>query len=107
MIAIHISGIHCHVPDGTKAYITDKLGNLDRFHPRLHALHVTIHAAEKDGCRVDLVMHLHSGKEVVAHHVEKSTYAAIDGVAAKCASQLRRIHDRERGAQRQRTPIPA
>lgn len=105
MIAIHISGIHCHVPDRTKAYIHDKLGHLDRYHGRLHAVHVNIHGGEKDGFRVDAVMHLHTGKEVIAHHADKSAFAAVDGVAGKCATQLRKIHEREREAHRSRAEI--
>ncbi|HYE05156.1 MAG TPA: ribosome-associated translation inhibitor RaiA [Planctomycetota bacterium] len=105
MIAIHISGIHCHVSDRTRAYIHDKFGDLDRYHARLHAVHVTIHGGEREGYRADTVMHLHSGKEVVAHAADKSLFAAIDGAAGKSASQLRKIHERERDVHRSHAEI--
>jgi ribosomal subunit interface protein len=95
MVDIHISGVHFQVSDRVKQHITDKLGGLSRFHSGLKKLHVTIHEAEKFGYRVDVDMHLPNGKHVVAHDNEETIYSAIDMVTDKCASQLRRIHEKE------------
>lgn len=95
MVAIHITGVHCQISDKVKAYIEEKLGSLKRYHPRLDSLHVTIHEAERRGYRVDVDMHLPTGKDVVAHDREDTLFSAIDVVAGKCAAQLRRIHEKE------------
>ncbi len=102
MVDIHITGVHCRVSDKAKSYITEKFGGLKRYYPSLHSLHVTIHEAEKHGYRVDVDMHLPSGKDVVAHDTGDSMFSAVDVVAAKCAAQLRKIHDRQLEPQRMR-----
>jgi putative sigma-54 modulation protein len=94
-VDIQISGIHFQVSDRVKTHITEKLSHLGRFHHGLSKLHVTIHQAEKFGYRVDVDMHLPNGKHVVAHDNEETIYAAIDMVSDKCASQLRRIHEKQ------------
>ena len=100
MKSIQITGVHYHLSDQAKAYITEKLGSLDRLYPRLTNLHVTIHKGEKTGFRVDVDMHLPTGKDVVAHDTEDTLHSAIDTVADKCAAQLRKIHSREIEPQR-------
>jgi ribosomal subunit interface protein len=75
--------------------VQEKLGSLARFHGGLSKIHVTIHEAEKHGFRIDVDMHLPNGKDVIAHDNEETVYAAIDVVAEKCATQLRKIHARD------------
>ena len=103
MVTIHITGVHFTVSDKVREHIADKFGALDRLHPRLNSLHVTIHEAEKFGYRVDVDLHLPSGKDVVAHDTEENLFAAIDVTAEKCAGQLRKIHERETA--RSREPV--
>lgn len=100
MVNIHITGVHFQVSEKVKAYIADKLGGLDRLHPRLSSLHITIHEADKFGYRVDVDMHLPTGKDVVAHDTEENLFSAIDIVTDKCAAQLRKAHEREHSAHR-------
>lgn len=96
MVTIHISGVHYHVSDKARSYIEDKLGSLNRFHKGLSSVQVTIHHDEKrDSYRVDVDMHLPTGKDVVAHDTESNLFAAIDIVADKAAAQLRKIHGKE------------
>jgi ribosomal subunit interface protein len=102
MQSIKITGVHYHLSDQAKAYITEKLGSLERLYPRLSSLQVTVHRSGKEGFRVDVDMHLPSGKDVIAHDTEDTLHAAIDVVADKCAAQLRKIHDREVEPQRMR-----
>ncbi len=92
MVDIQISGVHTQISDVVKQHISEKLGGLDRFHPGLDKLHVTVHEAEKHGFRVDVDLHLPHGKHVVAHDREDTIVAAIDMVTDKCANQLRRLH---------------
>ena len=102
MQSIKITGVHYHLSEQAKVYITEKLGSLDRLYPRLSSLHVTIHQSSKEGFRVDVDMHLPTGKDVVAHDTESTLHAAIDAVAGKCAAQLRKIHGRESEPMRMR-----
>ena len=95
MVELQISGVHYQVSDKVKAYISDKLGGLAKYHAGLHKVHVTIHSQEHDRFRVDIDMHLPHGKDVVAHDAEATVYSAIDMVHDKAAAQLRKIHDKE------------
>ena len=105
MVTIHITGVHFTVSEKAKAHIAEKFGALDRLHPRLTSLHVTIHEADKFGYRVDVDLHLPSGKDVVAHDTEENLFSAIDVAAEKCGSQLRKIHERETARSREREPV--
>jgi len=107
MQSIQITGVHYHLSDQAKGYITEKLGSLDRLYPRLTCLHVTIHKSGKEGFRVDVDMHLPTGKDVIAHDTEPTLHAAIDAVADKCAAQLRKIHRRESEPQREQMRMRA
>ncbi|TVR47198.1 MAG: ribosome-associated translation inhibitor RaiA [Planctomycetota bacterium] len=100
MIDIRITGVHYSVSAKVNAYITDKLSHLDRFHPGLQRLHVTAQEAAKHGFRIDVDMHLPNHKEVVAHHIAETIYAALDGVVDKCTKQLVKIHEKEQAKER-------
>ena len=91
---IQITGVHYSISDKVKGYISEKIGNLAKYAPDLSAVHVTIHNGEKFGYRVDVEMHLPHGRDIVAHDSEETVYSAIDVVADKAASQLRREHDK-------------
>ncbi len=95
MVAIDVTGVRYSVSDKVKEYIHTKIGNLQRFHPDLQRLHVTIHEAERHGYRIDVDMHLPHHRDVVAHDTEDTVYSAIDHVTDKCAAQLRKIHGKE------------
>lgn len=94
MVDIQITGVRYNVSSRVKDHVQDKLGSLNRFHPGLQKLHVTIHHAEKHGYRVDVDMHLPHGKDIIAHDAEETIYSAIDVVCDKCAAQLRKQHDK-------------
>lgn len=104
MVAIQITGVHLDLSEQARAYIKEKLSGLQRLYPRLGSLHVTVHQ-DKRGYRVDVDMHLPSGKDVVAHDAEATLHAAVDVVHDKCAAQLRKIHAREHESHRQRVAI--
>ena len=97
MTNIKITGVHYQLTDHAKTYITEKFSTLNRLYPRLSNLQVTVHKSGKEGFRVDVDMHLPTGKDVIAHDTEDSLHAAIDVVIDKCSAQLRRIHGRESG----------
>ena len=100
MVELHISGVHYQVSDKVKAYVSEKLGTLAKFHAGLRKVHVTIQTQEKNLYRVDVDMHLPHGKDVVAHDAEETVYSAIDMVHDKAAAQLRKIHDKEARSRR-------
>jgi len=95
MPEIQITGVHFEISERIRSYVSEKLGGLRKYNANLNKIHVTIHHAEKKGYRVDVDMHLPHGKDVIAHDSEETVYAAIDVVADKCTSQLRKVHDKE------------
>lgn len=100
MLDIQITGVHYSVSAKVSAYINDKLIHLDRFHPGLQTIHVTVQEAAKFGFRVDVDMHLPNHKDVIAHHEAETVYAALDGVVDKCSKQLVKIHEKEQAKDR-------
>ena len=95
MVDIQITGVHYDISDRIRSYVQEKLGGLKKYNNKMTKIHVTNHNADKQGYRVDVDMHLPHGKDVIAHDSEATVYAAIDVAHDKCASQLRKIHDRE------------
>ena len=95
MPEIQITGVHFDISDRIRAYVSEKLGGLKKFNPKLSKIHVTIHNADKLGYRVDIETHLPHGRDVIAHDSEETVYAAIDVAHDKCAAQLRKFHERE------------
>lgn len=100
MLDIQITGVRYSVSEKVNLYIKDKLGNLDRFHPGLQVIHVTVQEAAKHGFRIDVDMHLPNHKDVIAHHDAETVYAALDGVVDKCSKQLVKIHEKEQAKDR-------
>ncbi len=108
MTDIHISGVHNYkISDRLRGTVEEKLGSLSRFNIELTKIVVTIGEAENKCYRVDVDMHLSHEKDVVAHVVAPTVYAAIDGATDKCAAQLRKIHDKQsRRSDRQALKMP-
>ena len=92
MADVTVSGVHYHVSDKVRAYVNEKLADLNRFHPSLKRIQATIHEQSKHGFRIDVEMHLPNNHDMAAHKEDETVYSAIDGVADKCAKQLRRLH---------------
>jgi len=94
MVEIQITGVRYDVSEKVKRHVEEKLGGLDRYHPDLKNLRITIHEAPNFGFRVDVDIHLPKHKDVVAHEEERTIYSAIDLVADKCRAQLSKLHDK-------------
>ena len=66
MPEIQITGVHFDISDRIRAYVSEKLGGLKKFNPKLSKIHVTIHNADKLGYRVDIETHLPHGRDIIA-----------------------------------------
>ncbi len=95
MVDITITGVRYEINDKVRAYVAEKFNVLKKYHAGLSRVHVTIHEGEKFGYRVDVDLHLPHGKDIIAHDAEETVYAAIDVVQEKCATQLKKLHDKQ------------
>lgn len=94
-----IQGVHTTVDDRLRAYVTKKIGGLDRYlsrHSRQSA-HAEVHLKEskkKDNnhCACEVTLHL-PHQSIVIKERALNMYAAVDIVEAKLKQQLKRYKD--------------
>ena len=95
MVDIQVSGVHhFKISDRLREHVREKLGSLERFHLNMTKIIVTLGEAENKSYRADVEMHLAHEKDVIAHVVAETVYAAIDKAADKAAAQMRRMHSK-------------
>src|SRR3954469_25969950 len=93
-----IQGIHTTVDKKLKAYVTKKIGGLDRYisrHSRESAhgeVHLKETTAKHDNCRCEVTMHL-PHQTIVIKENALNMYAAVDIVEAKLKQQLQKYKD--------------
>ena len=93
-----IRGVHAHVDNRLKAYVTRKIGGLDRYisrHSRRSA-HAEVHLkqtkAKRDNFRCEVTMYL-PHQTIVVKENALSMYAAVDIVEAKLKQQLQKYKE--------------
>ena len=106
---VTITGRHYEVPEAMRRYVEEKAPRLLKYFPRLLDLHVTL-SLEKFRATVELVAvagHLKVSAKAQGHTMQE----AFDTTYAKLAEQLRREHDKRRGAAHRgetvAAPVPA
>ena len=95
-----IQGVHTLVDDKLRAYVTRKIGGLDRYisrHSRVSA-HAEVHLKEtkaKGGntCRCEVTLYL-PHQTIIVKEGALNMYAAVDIVEAKLKQQLQKYKDR-------------
>jgi len=95
-----IQGVHTLVDDKLRAYVTKKIGGLDRYisrHGRASA-HAEVHLKEtkaknNDHCRCEVTLYL-PHQTVIVKESALNMYAAVDIVEAKLKQQLQKYKDR-------------
>jgi putative sigma-54 modulation protein len=96
-----IQGVHTLVDDKLRAYVTKKIGGLDRYisrHSRESA-HCEVHLKENkktkanDHCRCEVTLYL-PHQTIIVKESALNMYAAIDIVEAKLKQQLQKYKDR-------------
>ena len=94
-----ISGVHVHVDDDLRKYVTKKIGRLDRFMPR-HS-RTSVHgevklkgakAKDKKECTCEVILHL-PHETITTKESTINMYAAVDIVETKLRIQLKKYKD--------------
>jgi len=94
-----IQGVHTLVDDKLRAYVTRKIGGLDRYisrHSRASA-HAEVHLKETkakaaDTCRCEVTLYL-PHQTIIIKESALNMYAAVDIVEAKLKQQLQKYKD--------------
>lgn len=94
-----IQGVHAMVNDKLRAYVTKKIGGLDRYvsrHSRESA-HAEVHLKETtakggDRCRCEVTLYL-PHQTIIVKESALNMYAAVDIVEAKLKQQLQKYKD--------------
>ncbi len=94
-----IQGVHAVIDDKMRAYVTKKIGGLDRYvsrHSRRSA-HAEVHLKEikprnHDGCRCEVTLRL-PHQTIIIKESALNMYAAVDIVEAKLKQQLQKYKD--------------
>ncbi|HKR82141.1 MAG TPA: ribosome-associated translation inhibitor RaiA [Candidatus Saccharimonadales bacterium] len=97
---IDIAGVHMQVGDDLKKYVTKKIGNLDRYLPRVarESVHVEVKCKEsnargKNERTCEIVLHV-PHETLTVKETTMNIYAAIDIAEEKLKTQLKKYKDR-------------
>ncbi len=111
-VPIEITSRHEPLSDRMRAYATDKVGRLTRFHNRISRIHLVIDGAHEEPS-VELLIHVDSGATLVAREHREHFKSAVDLLVDKMERQLkknnerRKDHHRGHGASDIDEPVPA
>jgi len=83
---LNISGHHVDITDALRAYVSEKLGKLERHYDNMTNVHVVL-SIEKLQNRAEATIHV-SGGEIFADADCDDMYAAIDALTDKLDRQL-------------------
>jgi len=97
---MEINGIHTTLTEPLKAYITKKIGNMDRYLPR-HAresAHVEVKLKEdkiktKKQCTCEVILHL-PHDTIMIKETTINMFAAVDIVETKLKNQLKKYKEK-------------
>ncbi|HEY5152605.1 MAG TPA: ribosome-associated translation inhibitor RaiA [Candidatus Saccharimonadales bacterium] len=103
-----IQGVHTLVDDKLRAYVTKKIGGLDRYisrHSRASA-HIEVHLKEtksksNDHCRCEVTLYM-PHQTIIVKESALNMYAAVDIVETKLKQQLQKYKDRHGNGKNQR-----
>ena len=94
-----IKGVHTHIDDNLRKYVTRKIGRLDKYLPKYHrdSVHAVVElkeakAKDKNKYTCEVTMHLPKGN-INVHESTVNMYAAVDIVEAKLKLQIKKYKD--------------
>ena len=90
---ITITGRHLDVTDALRAYVTEKIGHLERLSDRLRQADVRL-VRESGWFVVEVIMPTARGKRILAQARDEEMYAAVDRVVHKAERQIRDLKER-------------
>lgn len=85
---LNITGHHVEITPALRAYVTEKLGKLERHFDHVTNVHVVL-SVEKLRQKVEATLHI-TGNELFADAVDEDMYAAIDALADKLDRQIKK-----------------
>jgi len=88
-IPVKVTGRHVTITDAIKDYAYGKLANIHLDYPRIIEAHVILDI-EKHRHFAEIILHCNNHISIEASHECNDMYAAIDGVVAKVAQQMRK-----------------
>ena len=102
---VQITGRHAELDEDVKAYATEKLEHLARYHTGLRLAEIVLDEDKLDKT-VEVIAHLERGAPVVVNARHQDSHAAIDLVHDKLERVLKREKERRRDLARHKGPQP-
>ena len=88
-VPVKVTGRHISITDAIREYAKTKLDHIHLDYPRIIEAHVILDVA-KNRHSAEIVLHCANHITIEADHECDDMYAAIDGVVAKIAQQMRK-----------------
>ena len=85
---IELTGHHIEITDSLRAYVTEKMGKLERHFDKVSNTHVILRV-EKDDQKAEATVHM-SGHDIFAEAHESDMYASIDSLVDKLDRQVKK-----------------
>jgi putative sigma-54 modulation protein len=85
---LNLTGHHVEITPALRAYVTEKLGRLERHFDHVTNVHVVL-SVEKLRQKAEATIHI-TGNELFADCVDEDMYAAIDALADKLDRQIKK-----------------
>jgi len=85
---IELTGHHIEITDSLRAYVTEKMGKLERHFDKVSNTHVILRV-EKDDQKAEATVHM-SGNDIFAEAHESDMYASIDSLVDKLDRQVKK-----------------
>lgn len=86
---INITGHHIDVTPALRAYVTEKIGRLERHFDNLTSAHVIL-KLEKNQNLAEATVHVGGGPDIFANADDMDLYASIDALSDKLDRQVRK-----------------
>ena len=89
---LNVTGRRLEITDALESYARTKLGRLERHFDHVTNVHLIL-SVERERHRAEATVHV-TGRELFAEAVEGEMYAAIDVLADRLDTQIRRYKER-------------
>lgn len=92
---VNVTGHHIEITEALRDYVSDRLSRLQRHFEQVSTIHCIL-TVEKIRHRAEATIHI-TGAQLFADATEGDMYAAIDALADKLDSQVRRHKEKLTG----------
>jgi putative sigma-54 modulation protein len=94
-VKISVAGHHYTVSDRARGYVDAEVGKLEKFYSPIIDAHTTI-TEEGKRHKVDLVVNVQA-HTLKSTGEEQKVYPAIDNAVKRMTTQLKKLHDKQKG----------